>query len=121
MSLVGLVIAVLVVTAVSAVLDAHGFVQAARAWSPAGQFVPRAAALSLVCFLTGVTLYIASIRVQRRLGIESATVQSALWFAMTIIGVAMLDGSIARWSATQITIALGVSAGLVWLIITTQH
>lgn len=121
MTSAGLVLAVLVVTAISAILDAHGFVQAARAWSPAGQFVPRAAVLSLVYFLGGIALYVVSIRVLRRLGVESAAVQSACWFAMTIIGVALLDGSVTRWSGTQIAVGVGVTAGLVWLLATAPH
>jgi len=114
--------AVLVATiAISAVLDAYGFLHAARAWSVDGRLLARPASLSLGCFLVGVVLYVVSIRVQRSVGVHSATMQSAVWFAMTIIGIALVDGSIARWSVVQLGVGVVVVAGLIWLLATTPH
>ncbi len=112
--------ALLVVTALSAFLDAKGFVYAAQSWR-SGSLVTSTAVLSLVYFIGGVTLYIVSIGFQQKLGVHSAAIQSIFWFAMTVVGVALMDGTIAHWSLAQRAVAVGVTIGIGWLLINAPH
>jgi hypothetical protein len=115
-----LVFALVVVTALSAFFDARGFVYAAQSWR-SGSLIAGTALLSLIFFIGGVTLYILSIGFQQRLGVQSAAVQSIFWFAMTVVGVALMDGTIAEWSAAQRTVAAGVTVGIGWLLVSASH
>jgi len=111
---------IFLLTALSAYFDAKGFVYAAQSWK-AGSIVFSTALLSLVNFIVGVTLYILSIGFQQRAGVQSAALQSIFWFAMTVVGIALLDGTIAEWSVSQRAVAVIVSAGIGWLLVSTAH
>jgi len=115
-----LVAALVVVTALSAFFDAKGFVYAAQAWR-SGSLVTSTALLSLINFVGGVTLYIGSIGFQQSLGVQSAAVQSIFWFAMTVLGVAIMDGTIAQWSMAQRVVGVGVTIGIGWLLVSAAH
>ena len=115
-----LVAALILITALSAFFDAKGFVYAAQAWRD-GALVPRAVAWSLLNFFGGITLYIGSIGFQQRLGIESAAMQSIFWFAMTVIGIAIMDGTIAQWSMAQRAVGAAVTIGIGWLLVSAAH
>jgi hypothetical protein len=111
---------IFLLTALSAFFDAKGFVYASQSWK-AGSMIPGTALLSLVNFTGGVALYIVSIGFQQRLGVNSAALQSIFWFAMTVVGIALLDGSIAQWSVAERVVGAGVSVGIGWLLISTSH
>jgi hypothetical protein len=115
-----LVGSIFLLTALSAFFDAKGFVLASQSWK-AGSIVVSTALLALVYFVGGVTLYIASIGFQQRLGVQSAALQSTFWFAMTVVGIALLDGTIAQWSVAERLVGAGVSVGIGWLLISTSH
>jgi hypothetical protein len=112
--------AIIVLTALSAFFDAKGFVYAAQSWRD-GALVPRAVGLSLINFFGGVALYIGSIGFQQRIGVESAAMQSILWFAMTVIGIALMDGTIGHWSMTQRAVGVAVTVGIGWLMVSAAH
>ena len=112
--------ALLIVTALSAFLDAKGFVYAAQAWR-SGSLAPSVAFQSLLYFVGGVTIYIASIGFQQYLGVQSAAMQSIFWFAMTVVGVALLDGTIGHWTVAQRLVAVTVTVGIGWLLFSTAH
>ena len=114
------IIALIVVTALSAFFDAKGFVYAAQAWRSGSIALPTAM-LSLIYFVGGVTLYIASIGFQQSFGVQSAAVQSIFWFAMTVVGVALMDGTISQWSIAQRAVAVGVTVGIGWLLVSAAH
>lgn len=115
-----IVIALFVATALSAYFDAKGFVYASQSWKN-GSLIASTSLLSLVNFTAGVTIYIVSIGFQQRLGVQSAAVQSIFWFAMTVIGIALLDGTISQWTLTQRMVGVVVSAGIGWLLVSTAH
>jgi hypothetical protein len=46
--------------------------------------------------------------------------QSAIWFVVTAVGIAAMDGSVAGWTRAQQVVAVAVAAGLGWLIATTS-
>jgi hypothetical protein len=110
---------VLLLTVLSGVMDARGFVYAGRAW-PDGQIDWAAVGQSLLAFFAGISLYIGAVRFMQAMGLNAVALQSGIWFVATAIGIAALDGSVTQWSRAQQAVALVVMLGLAWLI-TTAH
>lgn len=106
-------------TTLSGLMDARGFYYAPLAW-PGGRLDGRYAALSIVCFVGGLSLYILAVRFMQHVGVGSVAVQSAIWFVVTAIGIAVLDGSVLQWTRVQQLVAALVFLGLAWLISTTR-
>jgi hypothetical protein len=107
------------ITVASGLLDARGFVYAGRAW-PDGQLDIKVGLLSLGSFAGGVSAYIVAIKFMQNAGIQGVALQSGIWFVVTAIGIAAMDGSLLTWSRTQQVVALGVAVALCWLISTTR-
>jgi hypothetical protein len=51
-------------------------------------------------------------------GINAVALQSGIWFVVTAIGLAVLDGSVLQWTRSQKVVAVIVAAGLAWLLAT---
>ena len=100
MGSVGNLAVVGLLTIVSGLLDARGFVYAARAW-PDVQLDLKIALASLVSFAGGVSAYIVAVKFMQNAGIHGVALQSGIWFVVTAVGIA-------------VAIALG------WLITTTR-
>ena len=110
---------VLLLTVLSGVMDARGFVYAGRAW-PDGQLDWTAVGQSLLAFIAGISLYIGAVRFMQTMGLNAVALQSGIWFVATAIGIAALDGTVTQWTRPQQAVALVVIGGLTWLI-TTSH
>jgi hypothetical protein len=110
---------VLVLTILSGLMDARGFVYAARAW-PDGRLDAKLASASMLAFFGGLSLYIISVRFMQSFGLHGVALQSALWFVVTAVGIAAMDGSLMSWTRTQQAVGLAVAVGLCWLIATTR-
>jgi hypothetical protein len=108
---------VLLLTVLSGVMDARGFVYAGRAW-PGGQLDWTAVGQSLLAFFAGISLYIGAVRFMQAMGLNAVALQSGIWFVATAIGIAALDGSVTEWSRPQQAVGLVVMGGLAWLIAT---
>jgi len=108
---------VLVLTLLSGLMDAKGFVYAARAW-PEGRLDLRFATASMLSFFAGLSLYIAAVRFMKTVGVSAVALQSGIWFIVTACGLAVMDGSVLQWSRTQKVVAVLVAAGLGWLLAT---
>jgi hypothetical protein len=108
---------VLVLTLLSGLMDAKGFVYAARAW-PEGRLDLRFATASMLSFFAGLSLYIASVRFMKGVGVNAVALQSGIWFVITAVGIAVMDGSVLQWSRSQKIVALVVAGGLAWLLAT---
>jgi len=106
-------------TIASGLLDARGFVYAGRAW-PDGQLDLKMGLASLAAFAGGVSAYIVAIKFMQNAGIQGVALQSGIWFVVTAIGIAAMDGSLLAWSRTQQVVGLGVAVALCWLISTTR-
>jgi hypothetical protein len=111
---------VLVLTVTSGVMDARGFVYAGRAW-PNGNIDWTAVGLSMLAFFAGISLYIGAVRFMQAMGLNAVALQSGIWFVATAIGIAALDGTVVQWTRLQQLVALGVIAGLTWLITTARE
>jgi hypothetical protein len=110
---------VLVLTILSGIMDARGFVYASRAW-PQGRLDVRLAAASVLAFLAGLCLYIAAVRFMKGIGVNAVTLQSAIWLVVTAIGLAIMDGTILQWTRAQKVVAIIIACGLTWLIATAR-
>jgi hypothetical protein len=119
MGQVGNFAVVAILTIASGLLDARGFVYAARAW-PGGQLDLKMGLASLAAFAGGVSAYIIAIRFMQNAGIHGVALQSGIWFVVTAIGIAAMDGSILQWSRVQQLVGLAVAIALGWLITTTR-
>ena len=119
MGQLGNIIVVGLLTLASGLLDARGFVYASRAW-PGGQLDLKMGLVSLTCFVGGLTAYILSIKFMHHAGIQGVALQSGIWFVVTAIGIALMDGSIAQWTRVQQVVGIAVAVALCWLISTTR-
>jgi hypothetical protein len=106
-------------TIVSGLLDARGFVYAARAW-PEGSLDLKIGLASLVSFAGGVTAYIVAVKFMQNAGIHGVALQSGIWFVVTAVGIAAMDGSLLQWTRPQQVVGLAVAIALGWLITTTR-
>ena len=95
--------------------DALGFVHAARVWR-AGAFIWPEALISAACFQVGVAMYWVALRTLGDWGVVSTEAQTLVWFAATIIGVAIFSGQFLRWQALDQGVAVGVLIGMAWLL-----
>jgi hypothetical protein len=115
----GNLIVVGVLTIGSGLLDARGFVFAARAW-PGGNLDPKMGFLSLASFAGGLSAYILAVKFMQNAGIQGVAIQSSIWFVITAVGIAVMDGSIVSWTRTQQVVGVVVAVALCWLIATTR-
>jgi hypothetical protein len=119
MGQVGNLLIVGLLTIGSGLLDARGFVFAARAW-PGGNLDAKMGLLSLASFAGGLTAYILAVKFMQNAGIQGVALQSGIWFVITAVGIAAMDGSILNWSRTQQLVGVVVAVALCWLIATTR-
>ena len=106
-------------TLASGLLDARGFLYAARAW-PEGQLDPRMGAASLASFVGGLAAYVLAVKFMQNAGIQGVALQSGIWFVVTAVGIAAMDGSLLQWTRTQQVVGVAVAIALGWLISTTR-
>lgn len=110
---------VLALTFASGFFDARGFLYASRAW-PGGRLDPPLALASLAAFVLGVSLYVLAVRSMQGIGIVGVALQSAIWFVVTAIGIAVMDGTVLQWTRLQQATAIAIAVALAWLIATTS-
>lgn len=119
MGQIGNLIVVGLLTIASGLLDARGFVYAARTW-PGGQLDLKMGLASLAAFGGGLTAYILAIKFMQSAGIHGVALQSGIWFVVTAVGIAAMDGTLVQWSRSQQVVGVGVAVALTWLIATTR-
>jgi hypothetical protein len=106
---------VLVLTFLSGLGDAEGFLHASRVWN--GQtIIWDQVAKSALGFAFGVVTYWGAATFMNRLGVVSPEIQTLVWFAVTIITVAVLSGNFMRWQLTDRIVAGLVLTGIGWLV-----
>jgi hypothetical protein len=115
----GNLVVVALLTVGSGLLDARAFVFAARVW-PDGRLDWKMALASLGCFAGGIGLYIIAVKFMHNAGIQSVALQSGIWFVVTAIGIAAMDGTIVQWTRSQQVVGVAVAVALCWLISTTR-
>lgn len=108
-----------VLTLLSGLADARGFVHAARLWQ-GSTFVWPEACKSGLGFAIGITCYWLSLRWLKQAGVVTPELQTVVWFAVTIIGVAFASGRFLRWHLLDQVIAAIVLSGMGWLLFRTS-
>jgi hypothetical protein len=119
MGQVGNLVVVGLLTVASGLLDARGFLYAGKAW-PGGQLDARMGIFSLLAFMGGLTAYILAVRFMQNAGISGVALQSGIWFVITAVGIAAMDGTLLNWTRTQQVVGVVVAVALGWLISTTR-
>ncbi len=119
MGQVGNYLLVGILTIASGLLDARGFVFAARAW-PGGQLDPKLGLASLAAFVGGLSAYILAVKFMQSAGIQGVALQSGIWFVVTAIGISATDGTLTQWTRAQQMVGVAVAIALCWLIATTR-
>lgn len=113
--LLGLIIGV---TLVSGIADAQGFIHAGKIWQ-GGTAVPSEVAKSAVGFGIGLVTYWLALKYMQGFGIVAPEVQTAIWFSVTLIGVAFISGQFFRWPLLEQAVAIAVLLGMSWLMFRT--
>jgi hypothetical protein len=119
MGQVGNLVVVALLTVGSGLLDARAFVFAARIW-PEGRLDWKMALASLACFAGGIGLYMFAVKFMQNAGIQGVALQSGIWFVVTAIGIAAMDGTIVQWTRSQQVVGVAIAIALCWLISTTR-
>ena len=109
---------VLVLIVLSGFADSLGFVYAGKIWQ-AEQVSWPDVGKSALGWIGGITMYVFSLKYMARLGVTSAEIQTAVWFAMTIIGVVIFSGRFFSWPRLEQIVATLVLVGLGWLLVRT--
>jgi NhaP-type Na+/H+ or K+/H+ antiporter len=105
---------------VSGFADAQGFVHASRVWA-ADRFVWPELVRSAFGFATGIGAYWVSVRFMQRVGVTATEIQTVIWFAATIIGVAIASGRFGKWPLSDQLVGGAVIVGLAWLLVRSSH
>jgi hypothetical protein len=115
---VQLLLLIVVLTIASGFGDSHGFLHASRMWED-GQLKWDELAMSALCFCLGTIPYWLAIRFLQQIGARFAETQAILWFAVTMVGVALFSGKFVHWAMVDQAVALAVLAGVGWLLFRT--
>lgn len=103
------------ITLISGLADAQGFVHAAKIWHE-GKLVWSELAKSATGFLLGIASYWLSLRYMQQLGVVAPEVQTLIWFAVTLVGVALVSGKVFKWPLVDQCVALVVLLGVGYLL-----
>ncbi len=98
--------------------DALGFSHSALIWN-SGKFAPAELLKSALGYVLGIGAYWISLKFFGELGIVSPELQTLLWFAVTMIGIAVINRTFLGWATSEQVVALLVLAGIGWLIFRT--
>ena len=110
---------IIVLTVISGLADAQGFIHAANIWE-SGRITWDALAKSALGFAFGISMYWLALRWMKEIGIVSPEIQTLAWFGVTIVGVALTSGSFLKWQVVDQAIAVVVLVGIGWLMLRTQ-
>ena len=110
------ILRIVVLTALSGLADAQGFVRSAQAFQN-GLVVSTDLAQAVIFFGLGLISYLFAVRDLMRLGIDAPEVHMLFWFAITIVGLALLSGRMSGWQGVDRLVGAVVVLGISWLIL----
>lgn len=110
-----LIAIVIVLTLISGFGDANGIVHASRMWQ-GGRLVWNEFGKSWLGFCVGMMTFWLAIKYLQELGVVMPEIQTVIWFAVTLIGVAAVSGKFFHWQIADQAIAVGVVIGIGWLL-----
>ena len=109
---------VIVLTLISGLADAQGFVHAANIWQ-SGKLVLPEVMKSALGFGIGILMYWICIRFLQDFRIFSPEIQTLAWFTATIIGVALFSGKFLHWHTVNQIVGISVLCGVAFLLFRT--
>ncbi len=112
------ILLVVILTVASGIGDSLGFSHAAAMWNQ-GRLDWNEFAKSAAGFALGIGTYWLVVRFLNQLDINAPEIQTLLWFGVTLLGVALLNGNFFRWQLLDQLVAVGVLAGIGWLLFRT--
>jgi hypothetical protein len=74
----------------------------------------------MAAFVGGISAYMLAVKFMQNAGIHGVALQSGIWFVVTAIGIAAMDGTLIQWTRTQQVVGIAVAVALGWLISTTR-
>jgi hypothetical protein len=113
-----LIFIIFILTLISGLADAQGAVHAAKVWQ-GDRLDWTELGKSALGFAIGISVFWVVIKYMTALGIVAPEIQTITWFSMMIIGVALFSGAFFSWQWTEKIVAVGVLAGIGWLLIRT--
>jgi hypothetical protein len=114
----GIIFLLIVLTLISGVADAQGFVHAANIWQ-SGKLVLPEVMKSALGFGIGILMYWICIRFLQDFRIFSPEIQTLAWFTATIIGVALFSGKFLHWDTINQIVGVLVLCGVAFLLFRT--
>ena len=111
-------LAVALFTLISAIADSYGFLHAAKVWD-GGRLELSELGRSMLGFAVGISMYWLLLRYLQQLGVVVPELQTLFWFGATMIGVALGSGAFFGWALREQIVAVGVIAGIGWLLVKT--
>ena len=115
---VGIIVLLIVLTLISGVADAQGFVHAANIWQ-GGKLIWPEVMKSALGFAVGIVMYWICIRFLQDFRIFSPEIQTLAWFTATIIGVALFSGKFLHWHTIDQIVGVAVLCGVAFLLFRT--
>jgi hypothetical protein len=104
------------ITLISGLGDSQGFIHAGKMWED-DKIVWAELAKSASGFTMGTSTYWLAVRYFKAFGVFSPETQTLIWFAVTIIGVALLSRTFFVWQKIDQVVAVFVFLGISWLLI----
>ena len=114
----GIIFLLIVLTLISGVADAQGFVHAANIWQ-SGKLVLPEVMKSALGFGIGILMYWICIQFLQDFRIFSPEIQTLAWFTATIIGVALFSGKFLHWDTINQIVGVLVLCGVTFLLFRT--
>jgi len=109
---------IIILTVLSGLGDAQGFIHASKIWMN-GKLAWPELLKSGLGFGFGIITFWIAIRYMREVGIVLPEIQTTIWFVAAIIGVAILGGHFFQWKPLEQLVAVGVITGIGWLLLRT--
>lgn len=113
-----LILLIIVLTLISGLADAQGAIHAAKIWQ-GDKLIWAEVGKAVLGFTIGISTFFIVIKYMNALGIVAPEIQTITWFSMMIVGVALFSGAFFTWQWTEQAVAVGVLAGIGWLLFRT--
>ena len=107
---------ILILTLVSGLADAQGFLHAASTWEN-GKIVWFEGIKALSGFITGAVSYILVINYLKQVGIVVPELQTMIWFIVAMLSIAIVSGKFLQWQRIDQGIAVIAIVCIGWLVI----
>jgi len=107
-----------ILTIISGIADSQGFSHAAAMWSD-GKLIWSEFAKSAFGFAIGIVTYWLVVRFLNQLQVNAPEIQTLLWFGVTLLAVALINGTFFGWQRIDQLVAVLVLFGIGWLLFRT--